>query len=120
MGTGLSGAISTSADRIAVGIMTVVKLRDHQRGLVISGAVAFLALVGFAGWIDRGFGPATAFALILVYFVAIALWGIVILLRRIALPPLPSDTPPPTQMSPAGVPVGPRRPSPLVARAIPQ
>jgi hypothetical protein len=73
-------------------------------------------------WTRHGPSPDGAFGLILGYFVCIALWGVVALVsaRRRRLPPPQAKNPtPPFDPSPVSAPLGPRKPAPLVAHAVP-
>ena len=100
-----------------------MRQEHHQRDLLIAGGLSVLLFIGLAS----GPPPDGAFGLILGYFVCIALWGAVELVlrpKRLSPPEAEGPTPPveppvpPAEPSPAGVPLGPRKPAPLVAHAV--
>jgi hypothetical protein len=94
----------------------------YQRGRLIAGGLTVLLMIGLASiWTRHGPPPDGAFVLILGYFVCIALWGAVELFLALRRPPPPqTENPtPPIEPSPVGAPLGPRKPAPLVAHAVP-
>src|SRR4051794_10052809 len=68
-------------------------------------------------WGQRGPNPDYAFTAIITYFAAIALWIAIDLARRWWNRTHARPSQPPPAPMPAGVPIGPRYPAPLVAHA---
>ena len=104
------------------------RTRPHLAHLKATARVLALPVLLFVTlacmWDHGGPDPAHAFAAIIGYLSLLALWMVAALLlqwwrARASLPPRPRSGGPPPAPSPAGLPIGPRRPTPLVARAIP-